>query len=78
MSEYVPDCGKCLNCAIHHMPEPTSIIPVIGPLNVMWLCPDCGNKRCPHTTDHRLDCTQSNEPNQPGSQYQQRYFGDET
>ena len=35
----------------------------------MILCPICGNKRCPHSTDHNLACTNSNEPNQPGSRY---------
>lgn len=30
----------------------------------------CGNKRCPKATDHRLACTNSNEPGQPGSDYQ--------
>jgi len=35
----------------------------------MRLCPDCGNKRCPKATNHTLDCTNSNEPNQPGSIY---------
>jgi len=35
----------------------------------MILCPDCGNKRCPRATDHRLTCTNSNEPGQPGSCY---------
>ena len=33
------------------------------------LCPTCGNKRCPHATDHLNDCTGSNEPGQPGSVY---------
>lgn len=35
----------------------------------MIVCPTCGNKRCPHSTDHRLACTGSNEPGQPGSRY---------
>lgn len=33
-------------------------------------CPDCGNKRCPKASDHKLDCTGSNEPGQAGSVYQ--------
>lgn len=33
----------------------------------MWLCPNCGNKRCPKASDHTLDCTNSNEPGQAGS-----------
>jgi NADH pyrophosphatase NudC (nudix superfamily) len=35
----------------------------------MILCPECGNKRCPHAADHNLTCTNSNEPGQPGSAY---------
>ncbi|MEB2474782.1 hypothetical protein QMM96_04890 [Citrobacter freundii] len=33
------------------------------------VCPDCGNKRCPHANDHRNGCTGSNEPGQEGSAY---------
>lgn len=33
------------------------------------VCPDCGNKRCPHANDHRNVCTGSNEPGQIGSAY---------
>jgi hypothetical protein len=35
----------------------------------MILCPKCGNKRCPHATDHRHECTGSNESGQAGSYY---------
>ena len=35
----------------------------------MVTCPLCGNKRCPRATDHRLACTNSNEPGQWGSNY---------
>ena len=35
----------------------------------MILCPECGNKRCPKASDHRLDCTGSNESGQEGSVY---------
>lgn len=33
------------------------------------VCPECGNKRCPHANDHRNACTGSNEPGQAGSAY---------
>ena len=33
------------------------------------VCPECGNKRCPKSTDHNLACTNSNEPGQEGSRY---------
>lgn len=35
----------------------------------MILCPKCGNKRCPRASNHRLECTGSNAPGQPGSVY---------
>lgn len=36
----------------------------------MFLCPMCGNKRCPKATDHELACSGSNSPGQPGSWYE--------
>ena len=33
------------------------------------VCPDCGNKRCPHANDHNNACAGSNEPGQVGSAY---------
>jgi hypothetical protein len=35
-----------------------------------YACEICGNKRCPHHTDHRLACSGSNAVGQPGSAYQ--------
>lgn len=40
------------------------------PIMHMVLCRVCGNKRCPHATDHNLACTGSNEPGQKGSIYE--------
>lgn len=37
---------------------------------IRFACEICGNKRCPHHTDHRLTCTNSNESGQPGSVYE--------
>ncbi len=39
---------------------------------VWWMvvCSICGNKRCPHAAHHDNACTGSNEPGQPGSDYQ--------
>lgn len=36
----------------------------------MVLCPTCGNKRCPHATDHQNACSGSNEPGQHGSSWE--------
>ena len=33
----------------------------------MIVCETCGNKRCPHATDHRYVCTGSNDAGQIGS-----------
>jgi hypothetical protein len=38
-------------------------------LVTMIVCNTCGNKRCPRATDHRLACTNSNDPHQLGSRY---------
>jgi hypothetical protein len=40
-------------------------------LDRMILCSECGNKRCPKATNHELQCTNSNAPNQAGSIYTQ-------
>jgi len=36
----------------------------------MILCDICGNKRCPRASDHRLECTDSNDTGQKGSVYE--------
>lgn len=49
------DCAKCSKNEIY--------------MSRMILCAVCGNKRCPHATDHNYPCTNSNEPGQKGSSY---------
>lgn len=56
-SSVVPDCS-CRTCR-----------PVTFSDSRFVVCPDCGNKRCPHANDHRNACTGSNEPGQEGSAY---------
>lgn len=58
---------KNLKCWCHRCFEEQT-----GYQNHLWmiLCPTCGNKRCPKATDHRLECTGSNEPGQKGSVYE--------
>jgi len=36
----------------------------------MIVCAQCGNKRCPHATNHINACTNSNEPGQKGSSWE--------
>lgn len=51
------NCGRCWKCL-----EGQQVVHMV-------LCPDCGNKRCPKASDHRLACTRSNESGQLGSIY---------
>lgn len=50
-------CG-CLKCS-----------PNVFPNMRFNVCPICGNKRCPHATDHNYECTNSNDVGQTGSVY---------
>lgn len=72
MSTNLPDqeCG-CYRCQEALAEQEATDMPAGLSLrmNRMFLCAQCGNKRCPHATDHRLVCTGSNEPGQPGSNY---------
>lgn len=63
------ECHKCI------LAKKLSVdIPGLGKVALsaakMILCGECGNKRCPKASDHDLDCTDSNEPGQPGSVYE--------
>jgi hypothetical protein len=60
-------CRQCLRDRDEHVMWGGVKIPIEQ--TRMILCATCGNKRCPHATDHRHACTNSNEPGQPGSSY---------
>ena len=55
----------CVRCWEESNPPPFS--------RRMIVCPECGNKRCPKATDHRNDCSGSNEPGQVGSVYGEKH-----
>ena len=61
-TEAAPDCRTCAQGLRDERGVPLEF-------RIMFLCPDCGNKRCPRATDHTLACTGSNAPGQPGSAY---------
>ena len=61
-NESNPDCLTCARGL-----SAANGLPFV--LTRMFLCPTCGNKRCPKATNHELACTGSNEPGQPGSDY---------
>jgi hypothetical protein len=67
------ECG-CLRCQDERRQAlpPEAIMerfPGMDP-HFRYACEICGNKRCPHHTDHRLACSGSNAVGQPGSAYQ--------
>jgi hypothetical protein len=58
-------CG-CYNCMKDQLDQPDNN--GLGMARFI-VCPHCGNKRCPKATNHKLACTDSNDPGQPGSRY---------
>ena len=61
-------CG-CIRCYSERTSK-TPATQMMWPGHFRYACEKCGNKRCPHHSDHNLECTASNEPGQPGSVYQ--------
>lgn len=63
-------CYECIKKEMAHVDSALSFQGIPMYMTKMILCPICGNKRCPHATDHNLECTNSNAPGQKGSRYQ--------
>lgn len=67
------DCYECVKDVDAYPKHASDTHPILLGIKIpstkMILCPNCGNKRCPKATDHRLACTGSNEPGQLGSTY---------
>lgn len=64
------ECG-CIRCQDERRPTLPSYQQLHGTDPFFrYACELCGNKRCPHHTDHDLICTNSNEVGQKGSIYQ--------
>lgn len=59
-------CG-CMTCAKERAKDLPMLEAIM--LSFRYACETCGNKRCPHHTDHRLACTNSNATGQPGSAF---------
>jgi len=65
----MPCCRKCWEKE-HGTKAQVIGTALMNPLGMpMIVCSVCGNKRCPHATDHELQCTGSNESGQVGSIY---------
>jgi hypothetical protein len=69
MSELDAPCGACYRCLEPTFPELVLGDPRTRYQPYMIVCPNCGNKRCPHATNHNNACTHSNRAGQPGSRY---------
>lgn len=62
---------QCIACVRKKFEDgKLTYLEVHDPMHFRYACEICGNKRCPHHTNHVLDCTNSNEPGQKGSVYQ--------
>lgn len=59
------DLCLCMTCSQERAAPLTFVEAMKQPFR--YACEVCGNKRCPHHSDHRLACTGSNETGQPGS-----------
>ena len=61
----------CLRCCKANETAPGTLMghPIPLEMTRMFVCCLCGNKRCPHSDDHRNACTQSNATGQPGSRF---------
>jgi hypothetical protein len=62
-------CIKCRDDQLAQTPVPFPFDHPTYFKTFRYACEVCGNKRCPHHSDHMLPCTGSNEPGQPGSIY---------
>lgn len=63
------DCATCGNELRERMIAEGKLDWALSLSSPMWLCSECGNKRCPKATWHENECTHSNAPGQPGSSY---------
>lgn len=60
-------CG-CMRCH-RERKTPLTVADFEPTPGFRFACEVCGNKRCPHHTDHLLACTGSNATGQPGSDF---------
>jgi hypothetical protein len=67
---FLCSCFTCTKERVEKDPQPEGPLMLDSRMVRMFLCDTCGNKRCPHATDHEFKCTGSNEPGQKGSRYE--------
>lgn len=64
------DCFRCTKERVDANPRRDGFAGQDARMLQMFLCPSCGNKRCPGAADHRNECTGSNRSGQKGSLYE--------
>ena len=65
-------CMRCVEARVAALPKDAPLENrMLGTAVLGWryACEICGNKRCPHHTNHRFSCTGSNATGQPGSDF---------
>lgn len=63
-----PNDTPCHKCIEEYNIRPRDSLFRLDSL-IMIFCEFCGNKRCPHASNHNLCCTNSDDPGQEGSIY---------
>jgi hypothetical protein len=63
----VMSCCYCIRCLRNRKVSKEHAPHLPYESSRMIVCPNCGNKRCPHASDHTYNCTNSNSLNQEGS-----------
>lgn len=66
--EKCPNITPCHKCINEYDIRPVDSLFRLNSL-IMILCDYCGNKRCPHASNHEMCCTNNNDPGQEGSVY---------
>lgn len=61
-------CLRCQDDRFNRLPKGSFYMPGTDPF-FRYACELCGNKRCPHHTNHRFQCSRSNIPGQAGSAF---------
>lgn len=57
----------CARCGREYQTKKAETDWIAGIVSLgMYICPDCGNKRCPKAAWHGYKCTRSNKPGQLG------------
>lgn len=63
-------CYACVAAEVAASPQLDEALGIDMRMARMFICPQCGNKRCPRAASHENACSDSNLPGQAGSLYE--------